>query len=93
MKSVYPTYTVTSDSDTNNLGMAIAAAMLAHRACPDLNLKGYWFCSGEGEDCGYKRKCDGFFNACTEFVRAAKMSRKDIEMFKNMNGDLALKLI
>lgn len=73
--------------------MTIAAAMMAHRACPDLNLKGYWFCFGEGEDCGYKRKCGGFYVACTEFVRAAQMSRKNIQMFKNMNGDVALKLI
>jgi hypothetical protein len=81
------------DTNVNDTGMAIAAMMLARRACPDISANGYWFCFGEYESCGFQRKCSKFYSACSDFVRFAKNKRKNIEIFMNINRDIALRIV
>ena len=90
MKTI--TYPVSYETNENGLGAVIASSMLAHKKCPDLHVAGFWFCFGSGEDCGFKRKCPAFYAACSEFVRAAKMNRKNIELFRNANAEIALRM-
>lgn len=86
------TYQTNPETDFNMMGMTIANEMLAHAKCSDIDSKGFYFDFGGDESCSYKRKCPGFFNAATEFVRYAKTQKMNIQMFMDLNQQISLKL-
>lgn len=56
-------------------------------------LSGYYFIFNDEEKARHQRSGKSMLVTCSEMVRAAKETGKTIKLFKNMNGEIAARLV
>lgn len=56
-------------------------------------LSGFRFIYSDEEWTAHSRKCNAFQTSCYDMMRAAHYDKKSVQLFRNMNGELAAKLI
>jgi predicted sulfurtransferase len=55
-------------------------------------LLGYCFVFDENESVSHSRNCPAFRCSCSEMARAARDERKALQLFKNANYEIAVRL-
>ena len=85
-----PTLTFNQQWDVQRNAMLLSKTLRAERSANALS--GYWFQYSNQEHSEHKRAGELFFWHCQCMVTAARDMRASMELYRNMNGQMAVRL-